>query len=234
MTTSLVSTADQPAELPRREIGSVADYDTVRSALEFIYANWRDQPALERVADHVGLSPFHLQRVFTRWAGLSPKAFLQAITLDHARAMLRASASVLDTTYETGLSGPGRLHDLFVTHDAMSPGVYKARGEGLQIRYGFHPCPFGTAVVLTTDQGLAGLAFADRGSEAASLADMAGRWPKADYLHDQAATASCAARIFDTRRWQADEPLRVVFIGTDFEIRVWETLLRIPLGAAST
>ncbi len=234
MMMSTPSPAGEAAEVPRQALGPACDYDTVRAALEFIYANWREQPSLDRVAEHVGLSPFHLQRVFTRWAGLSPKAFLQALTLDHARAMLRASASVLDTAYETGLSGPGRLHDLFVTHDAMSPGIYKAKGEGLTIRYGLHPSPFGTAVVMVTEQGLAGLAFADPGSEEASLADMMGRWPKAGYLRDEAATAPYASRIFDTRRWQPGEPLRVVFIGTDFEIRVWETLLRIPLGAAST
>ncbi len=233
MTTALPAGHDA-AEIPHRALGPASDYDTVRAALEFIYANWREQPSLERVAEHVGLSPFHLQRVFTRWAGLSPKAFLQALTLDHARAMLRASASVLDTAYETGLSGPSRLHDLFITHDAMSPGIYKAKGEGLTIRYGLHPSPFGTAVVMVTDQGLAGLAFADPGQEEASLADMMGRWPKATFLRDEAATAPYAARIFDPHRWRPDQPLRVVFIGTDFEIRVWETLLRIPLGAAST
>jgi AraC family transcriptional regulator of adaptative response/methylated-DNA-[protein]-cysteine methyltransferase len=215
-------------------LGSAADYDYVRRALEFLTANWREQPSLERVAEHVGLSPFHLQRVFTRWAGLSPKAFLQALTLDHARSLLRASASILDAAYESGLSGPGRLHDLFVTHHGMSPGIYKARGEGLDIRYGFHPSPFGTAIVMATDQGLAGLAFADAGKEGASLADMMGRWPKARYVRDDASTAPVALRIFDPRRWRAEEPLRVVFIGSDFEIRVWETLLRIPLGHAST
>jgi AraC family transcriptional regulator of adaptative response/methylated-DNA-[protein]-cysteine methyltransferase len=234
MMTTALSAASDAGELPRREIGPAGDYDHVRSALEFLYANWREQPSLERVAEHVGLSPGHLQRVFTRWAGLSPKAFLQAVTLDHARAMLRASASILDTAYETGLSGPSRLHDLFVTHHGMTPGVYKARGEGLTIRYGFHPSPFGTAIVMITDHGLAGLAFADAGEESASLADMMSRWPRASYLCDEAATAPVAERIFDPRRWRPEEPLRVVFIGSDFEIRVWETLLRIPLGRAST
>jgi len=234
MMMTALSAGREAAEIPHRALGPACDYDTVRSALEFIYANWREQPSLERVAEHVGLSPFHLQRVFTRWAGLSPKAFLQALTLDHARAMLRASASVLDTAYETGLSGPGRLHDLFITHDAMSPGIFKAKGGGLTIRYGLHACPFGTAVVMVTDQGLAGLAFADPGQEEASLADMKGRWPRARYERDDAATAPYAARIFDPQRWRPDEPLRVVFIGTDFEISVWETLLRIPLGALST
>src|SRR5690606_3410401 len=118
--------------------------------------------------------------------GLSPKAFVQALTLDHARSLLADSASVLDATYEVGLSGPGRLHDLFVTHDAMTPGDYKARGAGLAIRWAFHPSPFGTALVMVTDRGLAGLAFADAGGEKGALADMARRWPEADYVEDVA------------------------------------------------
>ncbi|MBL8894995.1 MAG: bifunctional helix-turn-helix domain-containing protein/methylated-DNA--[protein]-cysteine S-methyltransferase [Rhizobiales bacterium] len=206
------------------------DYALVKQTLAFIKENWREQPTLETIADQAGLSPHHLQRLFTRWAGLSPKAFLQAVTLDHARGLLRDSASILDTAYEVGLSGPGRLHDLFVTHEGMSPGLYKAKGKGLVIHYGFHACPFGNALVMITDQGLAGLAFADDGDEKAALADMTSRWPEADYIEDEKATALYAERIFKPENWRADEPLRVVFIGTDFEIRVWETLLRIPLG----
>src|SRR5439155_5712646 len=120
--------------------------------------------------------------------GLSPKAFLQAVTLDHARGLLRDSASILDATYELGLSGPGRLHDLFITHEGMSPGLYKAKGKGLTIRHGFHASPFGTALVMIADQGLAGLAFADEGEEKAVLADMTGRWPEADHVEDLDAT----------------------------------------------
>ncbi len=206
------------------------DYALVKQTLGFIKENWREQPTLETIADQAGLSPHHLQRLFTRWAGLSPKAFLQAVTLDHARGLLRDSASILDTAYEVGLSGPGRLHDLFVTHEGMSPGLYKAKGKGLVIQYGFHACPFGNALVMITDQGLAGLAFADDGDEKAALADMTSRWKEADYVEDHAATAPYAERIFKPENWRPDEPLRVVFIGTDFEIRVWETLLRIPLG----
>lgn len=210
------------------------DYDMVRRSLAFMTERWRDQPSLESIADRSGVSPHHLQRVFTRWAGLSPKAFLQAVTIDHARELLRDSASILDTAYEVGLSGPGRLHDLFVTHEGMSPGIYKARGKGLTIRYGFHQSPFGLALVMITDLGLCGLAFADPGGERAALADMMGRWPEADYAEDGPATAPVAIRIFETKQWQPDQPLRVVFIGTDFEIRVWETLMRIPLGKATT
>jgi len=210
------------------------DYDMVKHTLAFISENWREQPSLETLADQAGLSPTHLQRLFTRWAGLSPKAFLQAVTLDHARGLLRDSASILDASYELGLSGPGRLHDLFVTHEGMSPGIYKAHGRGLNISYGFHDCPFGRALILITSEGLAGLAFADHGKEKSALADMTSRWPEATYAENQQATASYAKRIFESERWKLDQPLRIVFIGSDFEIRVWETLLRIPFGKAST
>jgi AraC family transcriptional regulator of adaptative response/methylated-DNA-[protein]-cysteine methyltransferase len=212
----------------------VGDYEVVRRAIEFISARWRDQPSLERIAAHVGLNPMALQRLFTRWAGLTPKGFLQAVTLDHARALLDRSASVLDASFETGLSGPGRLHDLFVTHEAMTPGAYKARGEGVVMRWGFHPSPFGSALVIVTDRGLAGLAFADAGREAATLVDMRARWPRAAYVEDSRATAAYARRIFDPSRWRADRPLRVVMIGSDFQLRVWETLLKLPLGSATT
>lgn len=210
------------------------DYDLVKHTLAFISENWRDQPSLETLADQAGLSPTHLQRLFTRWAGLSPKAFLQAVTLDHARGLLRDSASILDASYELGLSGPGRLHDLFVTHEGMSPGIYKAHGRGLNIQYGFHDCPFGRALILITSEGLAGLAFADYGKEKSALADMTARWPEATYVENQQATAAYAKRIFESERWKPDQPLKIVFIGSDFEIRVWETILRIPFGKAST
>jgi AraC family transcriptional regulator of adaptative response/methylated-DNA-[protein]-cysteine methyltransferase len=213
------------------------DYAIVRQVIEMLTETWREQPSLEAIAAHVGMEPTRLQKLFTRWAGLSPKAFLQAVTLDHARLLLEQSATVLDTTYEVGLSGPGRLHDLFVTHEAVTPGAYRARGAGLTISYGFHPSPFGSALVMTTEYGLAGLAFADpdtgAAGEDAALADMAGRWPKAGFVRDDAATAPLAHRIFDPNEWRADRPLRIVMIGTDFEVRVWETLLKIPVGKAT-
>jgi AraC family transcriptional regulator of adaptative response/methylated-DNA-[protein]-cysteine methyltransferase len=221
-------------ETHRPERSPETDYDIVRRAIEYISGHWRTQPSLEQVAGAVGVAPLALQRLFTRWAGLSPKAFTQALTLDHARALLADSASVLDATYEVGLSGPGRLHDLFVSHEAMTPGDFKARGEGLTIRYAFHSSPFGQALVMTTDRGLAGLAFADPGRENAALADMTARWPRAAYVEDGAATASTTRRVFDPNAWRPDQPLKVVMIGTDFEIRVWETLLKLPLGKATT
>ena len=221
-------TEPDPVTLPS------ADYDHVRRALAFMTGNWRDQPSLDEVAAHLGLSATHLNHIFRRWAGITPKAFLQALTLDHARALLRANASLLDTALEVGLSGPGRLHDLFVTHEAMSPGEWKAKGAGLTLTYGFHPWPFGEAIVVTTPRGLAGLGFVDGADRPAALADMTRRWPNALFKPDQVATADAARQAFDPAAWQSGQPLRVVFIGSDFEVRVWETLLRIPMGAAIT
>src|SRR3954470_7212021 len=210
------------------------DYEMVRRAIAFISEQWRRQPEIDAIAEAAGVSATELHHLFRRWAGLTPKAFLQALTLDNARKLLRDSASVLDASYEVGLSGPGRLHDLFVTHEAMSPGEWKTGGEGLTIHYGFHPAVFGTALVMATDRGLCGLAFADPGEEPAAIADMRRRWPRANYVEDSARTAPLCARIFDKKLWREDRPLRVVLIGTDFEVRVWETLLRIPMGRATT
>jgi AraC family transcriptional regulator, regulatory protein of adaptative response / methylated-DNA-[protein]-cysteine methyltransferase len=213
---------------------AAADYDVVRKAIGHIRGHWREQPEIETIAEAAGVTPTELHHLFRRWAGLSPKAFLQALTLDGARQLLRDSASVLDATYEVGLSGPGRLHDLFVTHEAMSPGEWKAGGEGLTVYFGFHPSPFGSALVMATGRGLAGLAFADHGKERAALADMKGRWPRATYVEDSARTSAIARRIFDPKQWQREQPLRVVLIGTDFEVRVWDTLLKIPMGKLVT
>ena len=211
-----------------------ADYDVVRRAIAHIRGNWRSQPEIETIAHAAGVTPTDLHHLFRRWCGLTPKAFLQALTLNHARELLRSSASVLDTAYEVGLSGPGRLHDLFVTHEAMSPGEWKAGGENMTLTYGFHASPFGTALVMTTPRGLAGLALADAGKEKAVLRDMKSRWPKAKYVEDFAATAPTARRIFDPSLWRKEQPLRIVLIGTDFEVRVWEKLLTIPMGRLTT
>jgi len=232
------------------------DYTRVSRAIGYISRHWQEQPDVAEMASAVGLTPAELTTLFRRWAGLSPKAFLQAVTLNHARRLLDGAASVLETAYETGLSGPGRLHDLFVTHEAMTPGEYKSGGRGLTIHYGFHSCPFGEALVMATERGLCGLAFADQAAapdagfdpaapaaaksfsglvgRQAALADMTHRWPKARIVEDDAFTAPFAQRIFRPELWQADRPLRVFMIGTDFEVRVWETLLKIPLGRATT
>jgi len=208
------------------------DYPTVKKAIEFISTRWRNQPSIETIAEHVGLSPSHFHHVFKRWAGLTPKAFLQAITIERARELLRDSASVLDAAYDVGLSGPSRLHDLFVTHEALTPGDY--RREDLRLAYGFHPSPFGEAIVVAAPRGLAGLGFVDDDGREGALADMRRRWPRALFAEDAAATAPLAARAFDPRLWRPETPLRIVMIGTDFEVRVWEKLLTVPLGHATT
>lgn len=210
------------------------DYETVRRAIEFLTKKFREQPEVEAVAAATRTDPRQLNELFRRWCGLTPKAFLQAVTLDNAKKLLADAPNILEASYELGLSGPGRLHDLFVVHEAMSPGEWKTGGEGLEIRYGFHPSPFGTALVMVTKRGLCGLAFADPGKESAALKDMRARWKNARYVEDSASTADIAARIFQSDRWKPDTPLRVVLIGTDFEVRVWETLLKVPLGRAAT
>jgi AraC family transcriptional regulator, regulatory protein of adaptative response / methylated-DNA-[protein]-cysteine methyltransferase len=217
---------------PGSQNSALRDYDCVRRAIAFISQHWRTQPTIEAIADAASVTPDELHHLFRRWAGLTPKAFMQALTLDHAKGLLRDSASVLDAALDSGLSGPGRLHDLFVTHEAMSPGEWKTGGAGMTLNYGFHPSPFGTAIVIASGRGLAGLAFADPGGEQAAFADMAQRWPRATFAEDHAGTTALAQRIFDTKLWRADQPLRVVLIGTDFEVRVWETLLKIPMGRA--
>ena len=212
-----------------------SDYDLVRRAIMFLTATWEEQPELDRLATHLGLSAGHVQKLFKRWCGLSPKEFVQAITIDHARALLADSAGVLEAAHEVGLSGASRLHDLFVTQEAMTPGDFKRRGAGLEIAYGFHATPFGEAVLLATERGVAGLAFVNEDTgegRAETLADMIRRWPAARFVEAPERTAAHIARIFDAAAWSPEQPVRLVLIGTDFEVRVWETLLKVPIGRA--
>jgi len=218
------------------EKGPLADYARIKFAIAFLTEHWREHPDLDQLAAELGMSPAHAQKFFKRWCGLSPKEFQQAITIDHARALLEDSASVLETAYEVGLSGPGRLHDLFVDHEAMTPGDYKRRGEGLQMAYGFHPCPFGLALIVATERGVCGLGFCDaEGPEDASpaLDDMKRRWPAAHFTEQPEQTGPYAEAIF-APQMPAKKPLNLVMIGTDFEVRVWDALLKIPAGRATT
>jgi AraC family transcriptional regulator of adaptative response/methylated-DNA-[protein]-cysteine methyltransferase len=229
--------ADQPDHRP--PAGGAEDYARVKRAIEFVHANWREQPSLSRIAAHVGLSPGHFHQLFTRWAGLSPKAFVQALTLAEARVLLRRSASVLDAALETGLSGPGRLHDLFVEYEAMTPGEYKRRGEGLDIAYGWHDSPFGMALIAATARGVCGLSFCDDATQADErLAQMMARWPGALYAQAPETTAVWAARIFPGGAGLAQArtglPVRLHLIGTDFELRVWQDLIAMPAGRVTS
>src|ERR1041384_7365461 len=184
-----------------------SDYEIVQRAIAYVTEHFREQPEVEAIAKAAGVDTRTLTELFRRWCGLSPKSFLQSVTLDYARRVLRESPNILEASYEVGLSGPGRLHDLFIVHEAMSPGEWKTGGEGLTVHYGFHPSLFGSALVMATDRGLCGLAFADSGGEEAVLADMRSRWRNANYVENSARTVAHAQRIFDRKLWQPNTPL---------------------------
>lgn len=210
-----------------------ADYEKVRKAIAYLSTRPGDERALDELAGDLGMTRRQLTDLFRRWAGLTPTAFAHCVTLDCARRLLAENMPVFDASLELGLSSPARLYDLFVAHEAMPPGIYRAKGEGLSVRYGFHDSPFGEALVMVTDYGLAGIGFSDE-SRAAALEDMRRRWPRATFAENRAETAPWAKRAFAPSSWQAGQPLKVTLIGTDFEIRVWETLLDIKPGQATT
>lgn len=213
------------------------DYERVGAALAYLGENFQAQPSLGDIASSVGLSEFHFQRLFTCWAGISPKKFLQHLSLECAKRSLESSASVLDAAYDAGLSGPGRLHDLFVTSDAVTPGEYKARGEGMTIRYGYHPSPFGECLLLMSDRGICGLGFVDaaRGdSRNEALSYLSAGWSNARIIHDETVTGPAVERIFHGAREPSDGPLRVLLRGTAFQLKVWRALLSIPPGHLTT
>lgn len=201
------------------------EYERIERAIRYLESHASEQPGLDEVAAAAGLSPFHFQRLFRRWAGVSPKRFLQLLTVEHAKHLLAGSASVLDAAFEAGLSGPGRLHDHFVTLEAVSPGEYKHGGAGLEIRHGVHPSPFGLALVGETDRGVCALAFVDRGGEPAALDWLRSSWPEARLAADPAATRATVRRIFERRG-----PTPLLVSGTNFQVQVWRALLAIPPG----
>ncbi len=203
------------------------DYQRVEKAIHFLSSRWREQPRLEEVAKAAGLSLFHFQRLFQRWAGVSPKRFLQYLTAEYAKERLRVSRSVLDAAYESGLSGPGRLHDLLLSVEAMTPGQYKALGEGLRVEYGAHPTPFGQALAAVTSRGICGFAFLDKRGEKAALADLKRKWPRANFILKPEATRPVVDKIFRSKKVKG---LKVLLQGTPFQLKVWEALLRIPAG----
>lgn len=213
------------------------DYHRIGDALTYLVDNFQDQPALDDVAAQIGLSPHHFQRLFSRWVGLSPKKFLQVLTIEEAKRSLDESNNVMNAAFDAGLSGPGRLHDLFVAHESITPGEYKALGKGLTIRYGFHNGPFGETLLLVADKGLCGLAFVDDRGKQACFEDVAGRWSLAHLVEDQAATQPVMDGIFrrpgETSQTTVS-PLRLLLKGTDFQIRVWQALMSIPPGALVT
>lgn len=208
------------------------DYPLIERAIQYLENNARRQPELREVASAVGLSEFHFQRLFTRWAGISPKRFLQFVTRENAKDLLDHSENLLDTTLQVGLSSLGRLHDLFVTTEAVTPGEYKSRGAGISIRYGIHPTPFGKCLIGLTDRGICHLGFVQTG-EGDAVDTLAAEWSQARMIEDDRATAPLVEPIFDLNR-RGDQPLRLHLRGTNFQIKVWEALLRIPPGSVTT
>jgi AraC family transcriptional regulator of adaptative response/methylated-DNA-[protein]-cysteine methyltransferase len=211
--------------------GSDADHEPsnaeIARAIAYMVERYQEQPSLETMAADAGFSPFHFQRIFKRWAGISPKRFLQYVTLAHAKQLLAGDASVLGAALDTGLSGPSRLHDLFVSCEAMTPGEFKALGEHLVIRWGLHDGPLGRVLLAATDRGVCWLSFVPEG-DAAAIAAFEREWGGARLVRDQAATADLALRAFALKHGAA--PLPLLLRGTNFQIKVWEALLRVPFG----
>lgn len=210
------------------------DYERVEQALRFLEAHVEAQPTLKEVAENVHLSEFHFQKLFTRWVGISPKRFLQYLTKERAKSMLASSRNLLDTAYSVGLSGPGRLHDLFVACEAVTPGEYKRQGEDLTIFCGFHPSPFGECLLAVTERGVCNLIFVMNGDRDAAFQSLSAVWPRARLLEDRERTRPYLRRIFSRLSGQEAEPLNLYLRGTNFQIKVWEALLRIPPGSVVT
>lgn len=207
------------------------NYKLIASAIQYIEANVQRQPELEEIASAVGVSEYHFQRLFTSWTGISPKRFMQFLTKEHAKKLLDQSENLLDTTHKIGLSSLGRLHDLFVTTEAVTPGEYKSNGVGLSIRYGIHYSPFGKCLIATTERGICNLSFVD-GSEGKVIDALVAEWSQAEMIEDYKTTAPLVTRIFSDL--QVDSPLKLHLRGTNFQIKVWEALLSIPTGALTT
>lgn len=212
------------------------DYLRIEDTLDWLIEHFDAQPSLQTIAARAELTPHHFQRLFSRWVGLSPKKFVQFLSLARAKQSLDASRSLLDAAWDAGLSGPGRLHDLFVSIDAVTPGEYRRRGEGIEIRYGFAPSPFGECLLLVTERGINGLAFTRGGDREASLAESVRGWENARLVEDPAAAVSLAAKIFSPPAGTAaaPEPLKILVRGTRFQVKVWEGLIRVPAGAVTS
>ena len=213
---------------------SQSDGARIARAIRYLDEHVHDQPELAQVAAAVQLSEYHFQRLFRRWAGVSPKRFLQFLTAEHARRVLVSSANVLDAALESGLSGPGRLHDLTINVHALSPGEVRRRGEGLVVRYGYHGSPFGECLLGSTDRGICALGFVDAGGRDETLDDLRSRWPRAIWQRDDQATRRLADRVFYLAPARGDPALALHVHGTNFQVRVWEALLRVPEGALVT
>jgi len=210
------------------------DYRRVEQAIRYLEANYHQQPSLKETAEHLHMSEYHFQRLFTRWAGISPKRFTQFLTKEYAKGLIARSESVLDVAYQAGLSSPGRLHELFVTTEAITPGEFSRRGKGLEISYGFHPTPFGECLLAITKRGLSNLIFVEGEGRDAALAELRDVWKQADLQYAARRTAALAEQIFTFMAGGEPGPLALHLHGTNFQIKVWEALLSIPPGLVTT
>ena len=219
---------------PPESSPATRDYERIACAIDFLRRNAERQPELSEVARRVHLSEHHFQRLFTRWAGVSPKRFLQFLTVEHAKARLAGSRSVLDLAAGVGLSGPGRLHDLFVTLEAMTPGEFRHGGGGLAIRYGWGESPFGRCLIATTARGICALRFTDGGSRERAASELRDEWRNAGLQHDPGTIADLARRIFAPLGPRPARPLALLVKGTNFQIQVWRALISVPFGSVVT
>ena len=210
------------------------DYHRIARAIAFMRQYHLSQPNLATVAQHIGLSEYHFQRLFTQWAGISPKRFLQYLTVEYAKSKITQTKSLLDLTLDVRLSSPGRLHDLFVNLEAMSPGEFKAGGAGLEIRYGIHDTPFGIALIATTARGICNLYFLETTDEQTAAQRLRLAWKNAEIIRDEQATQSLRDRIFNSETLSEQKPLTLLVKGTNFQIQVWRALLKLPSGAIAT
>ncbi|MBD0339904.1 MAG: methylated-DNA--[protein]-cysteine S-methyltransferase [Microcoleus sp. Co-bin12] len=210
------------------------DYHRIARAIAFMRQHHLNQPNLATVAQHIGLSEYHFQRLFTQWAGISPKRFLQYLTVEYAKSKITETKSLLDLTLDVRLSSPGRLHDLFVNLEAMSPGEFKAGGAGLQIRYGIHDTPFGTSLIATTARGICNLYFLETTDEQTAAQRLRLAWKNAEIIRDEQATQSLRDLIFNSETLSEQKPLTLLVKGTNFQIQVWRALLKLPFGAIAT
>jgi len=205
------------------------DYERIEKAIHFIRSNVSAQPNLDEIASHIGLSTFHFQRLFRRWAGVSPKRFLEYLTVDLAKELLNRSGSILDASYALGLTGSGRLHDQFISIEATTPGEYKSRGAGLLIHYGVHDSPFGSMLVAQTQRGICAIAFVSDATFQAEIVALQKRWPNANIIRDPSRTAQLAKKIF-TAPAAGNDRLHLTVRGTNFQVNVWKAVLDIPAG----
>jgi AraC family transcriptional regulator of adaptative response/methylated-DNA-[protein]-cysteine methyltransferase len=208
-----------------------ADYERIEKAINYIENHVSSQPRLKDIAAHIGLSEYHFQRLFSRWVGISPKRFLQFLTKEYAKQLLENSVNLLDVTYEAGLTSPSRLHDLFVTCEAVTPGEFKTKGEGLTITYGFHTSPFGECMLARTDRGICGFYFVRNGNRHHIFSELKYSWKNAELVEDPDASRTLVKQIFNPSFAHGSVPLHLILNGTNFQIKVWEALIKIPFGA---